>query len=165
MAAVGSALHKCREECGWGHVDVAARLIQQGFVSRYFSTDRELALLLSDLEASDRCLWECEEAVDFQLQCLTCFGIPGMRVSAALGSDRRYSAPTAGATLRYFRLHRQYSRAELADLLLAEGFESPLIDSRADLEEILHYMEQGALCPFMEREEGRFVEALRGALR
>jgi hypothetical protein len=144
--------------------DLAAWLIQRGFASRHFATASELAQLLSELEAGAPCVWRCEEAVDFQLQCVSCFGVGGLRVSVGLAEERPEEAPEAGAILRDCRISHRYSRSQLAGLLLHAGMESPLIESREDLADILEYMERGALCPFLGREGGSFDRALHEVL-
>lgn len=145
-------------------VELAARLIQQGFASQHFTTASELAQLLSELEAGAECAWRYEEAIDFQLHCVTCFGIRGLRVSIALADERPDDAPAAGAMLRHCRLDQHYSLTHFAALLLHAGMESSLIETRQDLEDILDFMERGALCPFFGQEAGSFARALREVL-
>ncbi len=143
-----------------GPADLAAWLIQQGFASQRFTTVSELAQLLRTMEAGAPSVWRCEEAVDFQLLCVSCFGVQGLRVSVALAAERPEEAPRAGAMLRDCRIDQQYSLPRFAALLLHAGMQSALIETTEDLVDILEFMERGALCPFLGRESGSFARAL-----
>jgi hypothetical protein len=164
MAPLGSALRQCREERGWGHAEVAERLVGLGFVSQHFTTAPELAQLLEDFEAGVPCVWRCEEGLDFQLCCIACFGIPGMRVSVALSGERPDEAPQAGEVLRACRVNVQYQLPYFAALLLLAGLESALVETKEDLVDILDFMEHGAISPFLGPENGSFLRALREVL-
>ena len=164
MAAFGSTLRKCREECDMELVDLAAGLIQHGFVSGHFTTESELAQLLSDIEAGEAIPWQREELLDFQLYCVSCFGIRGLRVSREVAAERPEEAPQAGYMLRAARVAQQYSLPHFAALLMHAGMRSFLIETREDLVDILDHMEHGALCPFLGHEAATFAEALHEVL-
>jgi hypothetical protein len=164
MAPIGSALRRCREESDLELDGLASQLIEHGFTSRHFSTERELVQVLSALEGGGPCVFQCEEAIDFQFMCVACFGVQGLRIGAAFATERPSVAPQAGALLRECRLRQRLTWVQLADRLLRAGMESTLFETRDELAEVLEWMEGGALCPFTQQEYGRFAAALTEAL-